>query len=101
MKLARAGAITVFAATGVIATVGLYLTWTLVNSALHPTSLNGVAPPRPALTEPLGGAPDTVPASEGTITLAATGAVPSSPDDQVTGDLPTGDPVRSKPSEPR
>jgi lysophospholipase L1-like esterase len=55
MTLARAGALAIFVSAGAVAAVGLYLTWSLMTSALHPASVREEAgeEKRTALTEPV------------------------------------------------
>jgi len=54
MKLARAGALAIFAVAAGVGTIGLYLTWGLVTNALHPTSVgNESTPARTVLTQPM------------------------------------------------
>lgn len=54
MTLARAGALAIFVTAGAVGAIGLYLTWNLVATALHPVALQeGVAEPkRTVLTQP-------------------------------------------------
>jgi lysophospholipase L1-like esterase len=56
MTLARAGALAIFMTAGAVGAIGLYLTWDLVATALHPVALReGLAEPkRTALTQPAG-----------------------------------------------
>jgi lysophospholipase L1-like esterase len=55
MKFARAGALAIFVSAGAVGAIGLYLTWGLVASALHPVSVREgeVEPKRTALTQPV------------------------------------------------
>jgi lysophospholipase L1-like esterase len=56
MTLARAGALAIFMTAGAVGAIGLYLTWDLVATALHPVSLReGLAElKRTVLTQPAG-----------------------------------------------
>ena len=57
MTLARAGALAVFVTAGAVGAIGLYLTFDLVASALHPASVSEGRgdPKRTVLTQPVGG----------------------------------------------
>jgi len=55
MRFARAGALAIFVAVGVVGAMGLYLTWGLVAAALHPVSVRegAVEQRRTVLTQPV------------------------------------------------
>jgi len=57
MTLARAGALAVFVTAGAVGAIGLYLTWGLVATALHPVAVREGATEqkRTQLTQPTGG----------------------------------------------
>jgi lysophospholipase L1-like esterase len=56
MTLARAGALAIFATAGAVGAIGLYLTFGLVTSALHPVPVSegGAEAKRTVLTQPAG-----------------------------------------------
>src|SRR5258708_28728890 len=57
MTLARAGALAIFVTAGAVGAIGLYLTWGLVATALHPVAVREGATEqkRTQLTQPTGG----------------------------------------------
>jgi lysophospholipase L1-like esterase len=77
MTLPRAGVLGIFACAGAVGAIGLYLTFALIASALHPGAGREGAEQKPALTEPTA---EAVAPGEGAQTAALTPpAEPSAP----------------------
>jgi lysophospholipase L1-like esterase len=97
MTLARAGALAVFVTAGAVGAIGLYLTFGLVASALHPVSVSEGRgdPKRTALTQPVDGE------REQTVALAPpAGENPASPNPPAARPVTDSAPNPAAPSAP-